>query len=84
MASSYVTAAHVGSYFVTQYYSMLQQTPEFVHQLYSDASTMLRIHGHSRETASAMLVSIRLIPICFPLLNLVDCLVFMFDWIVCN
>ncbi|CAO2821980.1 unnamed protein product [Amaranthus hypochondriacus] len=55
MASSYVTAAHVGSYFVTQYYSMLQQTPEFVHQLYSDASTMLRIHGHSRETASAML-----------------------------
>ncbi|KAL2923020.1 putative G3BP-like protein [Bienertia sinuspersici] len=55
MATSYMTAAQVGSYFVTQYYSMLQQRPEFVHQLYSDASTMLRIDGHTRETATAML-----------------------------
>jgi len=46
----------VGSYFVTQYYSMLQQRPEFVHQLYSDASTMLRIDGHTREAATAMMV----------------------------
>lgn len=50
-----MTAAQVGSYFVTQYYSMLQQRPEFVHQLYSDASTMLRIDGHTREAATAMM-----------------------------
>ncbi|XP_021721545.1 putative G3BP-like protein [Chenopodium quinoa] len=55
MATPYMTAAQVGSYFVTQYYSMLQQRPEFVHQLYSDASTMIRIDGHTRETATAML-----------------------------
>lgn len=55
MATSYMTAAQVGSYFVTQYYSMLQQRPEFVHQLYSDASTMLRIDGHTREAATAMM-----------------------------
>ncbi|KMS95615.1 hypothetical protein BVRB_006630 [Beta vulgaris subsp. vulgaris] len=55
MATSYMTAAQVGSYFVTQYYSMLQQRPEFVHQLYSDASTMVRIDGHTRESATAML-----------------------------
>ncbi|KAL9232933.1 hypothetical protein vseg_007992 [Gypsophila vaccaria] len=55
MATSFMTAAQVGSYFVTQYYSMLQQRPEYVHQLYSDSSTMLRIDGHVRDAASAML-----------------------------
>ncbi|CAL0328404.1 unnamed protein product [Lupinus luteus] len=38
-----------------QYYQVLQNQPEFVHQFYSDASTMLRIDGHARETAVAML-----------------------------
>lgn len=58
MATPYpipVTAAQVGTYFVGQYYQVLQQQPEFVHQFYSDASTMLRIDGNTRETASAML-----------------------------
>lgn len=50
-----VTAAQVGTYFVGQYYQVLQSQPEFVHQFYSDASTMLRIDGNARETAAAML-----------------------------
>lgn len=39
-----------------QYYQVLQQQPDFVHQFYSDASTMLRIDGNTRETATSMLV----------------------------
>ncbi|KAI9195753.1 hypothetical protein LWI28_017747 [Acer negundo] len=50
-----VTAAQVGTYFVGQYYQVLQQQPDFVHQFYSDSSTMLRIDGNTRETATAML-----------------------------
>ncbi|XP_017415645.1 nuclear transport factor 2 isoform X1 [Vigna angularis] len=50
-----VTAAQVGTYFVGQYYQVLQSQPEFVHQFYSDASTMLRVDGNTRETAAAML-----------------------------
>ncbi|KAI4318175.1 hypothetical protein L6164_025978 [Bauhinia variegata] len=50
-----VTAAQVGTYFVGQYYQVLQHQPEYVHQFYSDASTMLRIDGNTRETATAML-----------------------------
>ncbi|CAA0817472.1 Nuclear transport factor 2 (NTF2) family protein with RNA binding (RRM-RBD-RNP motifs) domain [Striga hermonthica] len=50
-----VTAAQVGTYFVGQYYQMLQNQPEFVHQFYSDASTMLRVDGNVRETATSML-----------------------------
>ncbi|KAK4388098.1 Nuclear transport factor 2 [Sesamum angolense] len=51
-----VTAAQVGTYFVGQYYQMLQNQPDFIHQFYSDASTMLRIDGNTRETATAMLL----------------------------
>ncbi|GAB2227461.1 hypothetical protein Droror1_Dr00009283 [Drosera rotundifolia] len=54
MATPYMTAAQVGSYFVTQYYQLLQQRPEYVHKLYSDSSTMLRIDGNNREAATAM------------------------------
>ncbi|XP_027165240.1 putative G3BP-like protein [Coffea eugenioides] len=50
-----VTAAQVGTYFVGQYYQVLQQQPEFVHQFYSDASTVLRIDGNTRDTATSML-----------------------------
>ncbi|XP_022157971.1 putative G3BP-like protein [Momordica charantia] len=50
-----VTAAQVGTYFVGQYYQVLQQQPDYVHQFYSDASTMLRVDGNFRETATAML-----------------------------
>ncbi|XP_073048840.1 nuclear transport factor 2-like isoform X1 [Primulina eburnea] len=58
MASAFplpVTAAQVGTYFVGQYYQMLQNQPDFVHQFYNDASTMLRNDGNSRETANTML-----------------------------
>ncbi|CAH1417832.1 unnamed protein product [Lactuca virosa] len=57
MANSYsssVTASQVGSYFVQQYYQVLQQQPEFVHQFYADSSTMVRVDGESTETASAI------------------------------
>ncbi|KAK3019099.1 hypothetical protein RJ639_004968 [Escallonia herrerae] len=50
-----VTAAQVGTYFVGQYYQVLQQQPDYVHQFYSEASTMLRIDGSTRQTGSAML-----------------------------
>ncbi|GAB2264702.1 hypothetical protein Droror1_Dr00028270, partial [Drosera rotundifolia] len=49
-----VDVVQVGSYFVMQYYQLLQQRPEYVHKLYSDSSTMLRVHGHNREAATAM------------------------------
>ncbi|EEF34021.1 Ras-GTPase-activating protein-binding protein, putative [Ricinus communis] len=50
-----VTAAQVGTYFVGQYYQLVQQQPEFVYQFYSDASTMLRIDGTNRDNATTML-----------------------------
>ncbi|KAM7466362.1 hypothetical protein LguiB_013924 [Lonicera macranthoides] len=50
-----VTAAQVGTYFVGQYYQMLQQQPDLVYQFYSDVSTMVRIDGSKRDTAAAML-----------------------------
>ncbi|KAF5465850.1 hypothetical protein F2P56_015817 [Juglans regia] len=50
-----VTAQQVGTYFVGQYYQVLQQQPDFVYQFYSEESTMLRINGNTRETATAML-----------------------------
>lgn len=46
----------VGSYFVGQYYQVLQQQPDLVHQFYSEASSMTRVDGDSTETASTMLV----------------------------
>ncbi|KAA8550705.1 hypothetical protein F0562_002389 [Nyssa sinensis] len=58
MASSYpapVSAVQVGSYFVGRYYHVLQQQPEYAHQFYTDASTMLRVDGDETESASAML-----------------------------
>ncbi|KAI3760211.1 hypothetical protein L1987_50602 [Smallanthus sonchifolius] len=52
--SSSVTASQVGSYFVQQYYQVLQQQPEFAHQFYTGSSTMLRVDGESTETASSV------------------------------
>lgn len=54
MATAFVTASQVGSYFIAQYYHLVQQRPEFVHQLYSDASTMVRVDGQMRESAVGM------------------------------
>ncbi|KAK7378509.1 hypothetical protein VNO80_03951 [Phaseolus coccineus] len=58
MASSYpgsVSASQVGSYFVGQYYQILRQQPNLVHQFYSDSSTMIRVDGDSVETAQDVL-----------------------------
>ncbi|CAL5436502.1 unnamed protein product [Camellia sinensis] len=58
MASGYasaVSAVQVGSYFVGQYYQILQQQPDFAHQFYTDKSTMIRVDGDSSESASTML-----------------------------
>ncbi|CAN1766923.1 Nuclear transport factor 2 [Linum perenne] len=57
MAAPYpgpVSAIQVGSYFVAQYYRVLQQQPDLVHQFYSDASTMIRVDGDVSETATTM------------------------------
>ncbi|MQL81320.1 hypothetical protein Taro_013794 [Colocasia esculenta] len=58
MASGYlapVSAVQVGSYFVGQYYQVLQQRPSLVHQFYTDLSTLVHIDGSTSETASGML-----------------------------
>ncbi|KAL9285083.1 hypothetical protein ACSQ67_024614 [Phaseolus vulgaris] len=59
MASSYpgsVSATQVGSYFVGQYYQILRQQPNLVHQFYSDSSTMIRVDGDSVESAQDVLL----------------------------
>ncbi|KAM1124592.1 hypothetical protein TB1_039300 [Malus domestica] len=58
MASSYsgaVSVVQVGSYFVTQYYQILQKQPDVVHQFYSDGSSMIRVNGDSTESAAGIL-----------------------------
>lgn len=58
MSASYrlhFTAAQIASYFVGQYYQVLQKKPEFVHQFYTDASTKIHMDGNTRDTASGML-----------------------------
>ncbi|KAK8548684.1 hypothetical protein V6N12_061592 [Hibiscus sabdariffa] len=50
-----VTATQVGTYFVGQYYQVLQQQPHLVHQFYSDSSTLVRVDGNNRDTATGML-----------------------------
>ncbi|KAK1266237.1 hypothetical protein QJS04_geneDACA000077 [Acorus gramineus] len=49
-----VSAVQVGSYFVGQYYQILQQQPEFVHRYYTDMSRLIRIDGSTSETANGM------------------------------
>ncbi|XP_043704223.1 nuclear transport factor 2-like isoform X2 [Telopea speciosissima] len=49
-----VSAVQVGSYFVGQYYQVLQQTPDFVHQFYTDASSILRVDGNNSEMATSV------------------------------
>ncbi|KAJ6674384.1 RAS GTPASE-ACTIVATING PROTEIN-BINDING PROTEIN [Salix viminalis] len=57
MASAYptVNAVQVGSYFVGQYYEVLQQHPDLLHQFYADSSNMIRIDADSTESANTML-----------------------------
>ncbi|XP_039048338.1 nuclear transport factor 2-like [Hibiscus syriacus] len=54
-ATSYPGPVQVGSYFVGQYYLVLQQQPDLVHQFYSENSTVVRVDGDSSESASSML-----------------------------
>ncbi|CAH8323166.1 unnamed protein product [Eruca vesicaria subsp. sativa] len=55
MASPYPGAMQVGSYFVEQYYQVLQQQPHLIHQFYSDSSKMIRVDGESSDTADTLL-----------------------------
>uniref|UniRef100_A0A7N0T867 G3BP-like protein n=1 Tax=Kalanchoe fedtschenkoi TaxID=63787 RepID=A0A7N0T867_KALFE len=55
MASGQISAFEVGSYFVGQYYQVLQGQPELVHQFYNQPSTMIRVDGDSSEVASTVL-----------------------------
>jgi len=41
---------------VGQYYQVLRQQPDHVHQFYSDSSSMIRVDGDYTETASDVLV----------------------------
>ncbi|KAE8665123.1 hypothetical protein F3Y22_tig00112673pilonHSYRG00032 [Hibiscus syriacus] len=54
-ATSHPEPFQVDSYFVGQYYQLLQQQPDLVHQFYSDESTVVRVDGDSSESASSML-----------------------------
>ncbi|KAL0912806.1 hypothetical protein M5K25_016213 [Dendrobium thyrsiflorum] len=57
MASAFpgqVSAAQVGTFFLGQYYPFLQQTPNLVHQFYTNTSTMIRYNGDASEKASGM------------------------------
>lgn len=51
-----VFVSQVGSYFVGQYYQVLRQQPDLVHQFYSDSSSMIRVDGDYTETAPDVLV----------------------------
>nr|GEX26277.1 putative G3BP-like protein isoform X2 [Tanacetum cinerariifolium] len=46
-----ITASQVGTFFVGNYYQVLQAQPDFVHQFYNDTSTLLRVDGVNRQTA---------------------------------
>ncbi|KAG5252305.1 G3BP protein [Salix suchowensis] len=49
-----VKAVQVGSYFVGQYYQVLQQHPDLVHHFYTDGSTIIFIDAHCTDSANTM------------------------------
>ncbi|KAJ8511873.1 hypothetical protein OPV22_002307 [Ensete ventricosum] len=51
----HVNATQVGTYFVCQYYRILQQQPDSVHQFYTNQSSMVRSDGAATESAQGML-----------------------------
>ncbi|XP_074575557.1 nuclear transport factor 2-like isoform X1 [Curcuma longa] len=58
MASVYpahVDAVQVGAYFLKNYYPILQQKPELVHQFYTELSSMVRFDGTATESATGMM-----------------------------
>ena len=48
----------VGTYFLRQYYHVLQKQPELGHQFYADLSTVMHIDRDESHTASGMMVVI--------------------------
>ncbi|KAH9603766.1 hypothetical protein KSS87_018792 [Heliosperma pusillum] len=54
-ASNTEAALEVGSVFVTQYYNVLSDTPEFSYRFYNDSSTMTQVVGHDVQTVSTIL-----------------------------
>ncbi|CAN8267666.1 unnamed protein product [Cochlearia groenlandica] len=48
-------ASFVGSYFVGQYYRVLQEKSDLLHQFYSETSKAIRVDGDSTETANTLL-----------------------------
>ncbi|KAF7101497.1 hypothetical protein CFC21_102820 [Triticum aestivum] len=56
MASA-AAATQVGTYFLRNYYNLLQQNPDVVHQFYSEASTMVRVDdlNGTNTTANSMM-----------------------------
>jgi len=56
MASAAATQ-QVGTYFLRNYYNLLQQNPDVVHQFYSEASTMVRVDdlAGTNTTVSSMM-----------------------------
>ncbi|XP_042394099.1 nuclear transport factor 2-like isoform X1 [Zingiber officinale] len=64
MASVYpglVDAVQVGAYFLKNYYPILQQKPELVHQFYTELSSMVRFDGTDTESANGMMQIHRLV-----------------------
>ncbi|KQJ94716.1 ras GTPase-activating protein-binding protein 1 [Brachypodium distachyon] len=58
MASAATAAAtQVGTYFLRNYYNLLQQNPDVVHQFYSESSTMVRVDDltGTNTTANSMM-----------------------------
>ncbi|WOL09942.1 G3BP-like protein isoform X2 [Canna indica] len=51
----HVNANQVGTYFVCQYYQILQQQPELIHQFYTNLSSMVRSDGSATDSAQGML-----------------------------
>lgn len=48
----------VGSYFITKYYHVLKESPEYSHQFYNNSSTLTRVDGDDTQTVSTILVMI--------------------------
>ncbi|XP_073143826.1 nuclear transport factor 2-like isoform X2 [Henckelia pumila] len=50
-----VTVTQIGSYFVQQYYQVFQQQRDYVHQFYTDESSMIRVDGDTVHPANDMM-----------------------------
>lgn len=46
-----------------QYYKVLQQQPDLIHQFYTETSRAIRVDGDATETADTLLVKILMNPV---------------------